>query len=259
MALTATYLYCIVHAARAPALARVPPGIPGARGLEVRAAGRSLWVIVSEVPLETYGPDALDRALADLQWVAQIAVAHEHVVEHFARQRGSTAVPMKLFTMFSSADRALDETRSRSRQIGAIVKRIAGCEEWGVRITRRTPRATRPAARAARAVSGAAFLSAKKQTRDTARDELRAAAESAEAAYDALAALAREARRRDDVPQGAAAPPLLDAAFLVAGGHRPRFKSAARRLAARSAAAGAELTITGPWPAYNFVQPEPRS
>jgi hypothetical protein len=214
---------------------------------------------VSEVPLETYGPDALDRALADLPWVAQIALAHEHVVEHFARQRGSTAVPMKLFTMFSSADRALDETRLRSRQIAVIVKRIAGCEEWGVRITRRPPRATRPVASAARAESGAAFLSAKKKTRDTARDAVRAAAESAQAAYDALAAIAREASRRDDVPQGAAAPPLLDAAFLVPVGQRARFKAAAKRLAARSAAAGTELTITGPWPAYNFVQPEPRT
>jgi hypothetical protein len=259
MALTATYLYCIVHAAKAPAVARVPPGIPGARGLVVRAAGRSLWGVVSEVPLETYGPDALDRALADLPWVAQIAMAHEHVVEHFARQRGSTAVPMKLFTMFSSPDRALEETRSRSREIAAIVKRIAGCEEWGVRITRRPARATGPAARAARAESGAAFLSAKKKTRDTARDALRAAAEAAQAAYDALAAIAREARRRDDAPQGAAAPPLLDAAFLVPAGHRARFKAATKRLAAGSAAAGAELTITGPWPAYNFIQPEPRT
>jgi hypothetical protein len=259
MALTATYLYCIVHAAKAPSLARVPPGIPGGRGLVVRPAGRSLWGVVGEVPLATYGPDALDRALADLPWVAQIAVAHEHVVEHFARQRGSTAVPMKLFTMFSSADRALDETRSRSRQITAIVKRIAGCEEYGVRITRQPTRATRPGARAARPESGAAFLSAKKKTRDTARDALQAAADAAQAAYEALDAIARESRRRDDVPQGAAAPPLLDAAFLVPLGRRARFKAAAKRLAARSAAAGAELIVTGPWPAYNFVQQEPRT
>ena len=60
-------------------------------------------------------------------------------------------------------------------------------------------------------------------------------------------------RWRDDAPEGAAAPPVLDAAFLVPANRRVRFKSAARRLAADSAKAGAEITLSGPWPAYNFV------
>jgi hypothetical protein len=49
-------------------------------------------------------------------------------------------------------------------------------------------------------------------------------------------------------------PPLLDAAFLVPTGKRARFQAAARRLAQACARAGADLTLTGPWPAYNFVQ-----
>jgi hypothetical protein len=212
-------------------------------------------VIVADVPLDTYGTKALEPALRDMNWVADVAMAHESVVEHFSRRRGSTVLPMKLFTMFSSVDRAIEETSSRSREIAAVVKRIAGCEEWGVRLTRvPTPVAGRPRS-ASRPDSGAAFLAAKKQTRDAERERLQAAAKTAETVYEALSAIARDARARGDVPAGAAAPPLLDAAFLVPGGHRARFKSAARRLAAASAAAGAELTITGPWPAYNFVQP----
>ena len=34
---------------------------------------------------------------------------------------------------------------------------------------------------------------------------------------------------------------------------RARFKSEAKRQARAVAAAGADLTLTGPWPAYNFV------
>lgn len=258
MARTATYLYCIVHAAKAPALARAPAGIPGAGRPMALAAGKSLWVVVAEVPLEIYGPDALETALRDMRWVARIAMAHESVVEYFSRRRGSTVVPMKLFTMFSTADRAIDQTRARTREIASVVKRIAGCEEWGVRITRQPPPVARGAARARRTDSGAAFLAAKKQTRDAARDVLRMAAEAAQRAYDTLAAIARDARRRDEVPQGAESPPLLDAAFLVPAERRATFKASAKRLAAGSAAAGAELTVTGPWPAYNFVQPASR-
>jgi hypothetical protein len=53
-------------------------------------------------------------------------------------------------------------------------------------------------------------------------------------------------------------PPLLDAAFLVPAGRRARFTSMARRLAGGSAKTGAQMTLTGPWPAYNFIQNEPR-
>jgi hypothetical protein len=256
MAPTATYLYCVVHAARTPALARVPSGVPGAGRPVVRPAGKSLWAVVAEVPLDTYGSDALESRLRDMEWVAKTAMAHQSVVEYFSRRRGSTVVPMKLFTMFTTIDRAIEETRSRRREIARVVKRIAGCEEWGVRITRRPPPVTPSSTRARRPDSGAAFLAARKQTRDAARDRLQMAAERAQTTFDTLAAIARDVRRQDDVPPGASAPPLLDAAFLVPGGSRARFRSAARRLDAGSASAGVELTVTGPWPAYNFVQPD---
>ena len=133
---TATYVYCIVHAAASPKTTRVPSGLPGATRPSIVQVARSLWLAVAEVPLTTYGPGPLETALRDMQWVADVAVAHEAVVEHFTRQRGVAVIPMKLFTMFSSEERAVDQTRSRQRDIQAISRRIAGCEEWGVRITR---------------------------------------------------------------------------------------------------------------------------
>jgi hypothetical protein len=255
---TATYVYCIVHAFAAPNRARAPRGLPGATRPAVLPAGRSLWLVIAEAPLERYGPEPLETSLRDMGWVADVAVAHEAVVEHFSRQPKTTVIPMKLFTMFSTRERAVEATRSRRRDLDPVLKRIAGCEEWGVRITAAVPPRTggKPAAR--RPPSGVAFLEAKKQARDVAREAVQAAATLADGAFQTLAAVARDARRRDDVPDGAAAPPLLDAAFLVPAGRRVRFRSAARRLAAGSAQAGAVLTLTGPWPAYNFVQTEAR-
>ena len=254
---TATYLYCIVHAAAAPKPSRAPNGLPGATRPSVLPAGRSLWLVVASVPLDRYGPAPLEASLRDMQWVADVAVAHEAVVEHFARQARTTVIPMKLFTMFSTAERAVEDMRSRRRDLDPVLKRIAGCEEWGVRITRAVPAVTRTKAGAERASSGAAFLLAKKQARDDARDAVQAAGALADGAFEALAAVARDARRRDDAPEGAA-PPLLDAAFLVPSGRRARFKSLTRRLAAGTAKAGADMTLSGPWPAYNFIQTEPR-
>jgi hypothetical protein len=82
----------------------------------------------------------------------------------------------------------------------------------------------------------------------------RAAAEYVDDTFSTLWRLSRDARRRDDTPDGAAAPPLLDAAFLVSASKRTRFKAAVRKLAAGAARTGIDMTVTGPWPAYNFVQ-----
>ena len=257
---TATYVYCILHGAGAPRTVRVPAGLPAATRPSIAAVTRSLSLVIATVPLESYGPGPLETALQDMQWVADVAVAHEAVVEHFARQAGVTVIPMKLFTMFTSDARAVEKTRARGRDLEAIAKRIAGCEEWAVRMTRRVA-ASRPPGRGrdVKPQSGAAFLTAKKEARDAARASVQAAAESAQHAFATLATIARDALRRDDVPEGATTPPLLDAAFLVPATRRARFKAAVRKLAATNAKAGAEMTLSGPWPSYNFVQEDGHS
>jgi len=200
---------------------------------------------------------SLHATLRDVQWVTEVAVAHESVVEFFARQAGATVIPMKLFTMFSSEKRAVSETRARLRDIEDVVSRIAGCEEWGVRITYQPSAPSRPG-RQAKSASGTAFLEAKKAARDAAQRSIGTATEEAEAAYTTLAAMAREAKRRQDTPAGATAPPLIDAAFLVPAAGRSRFRAAVKKLAAASTD-GTHITLTGPWPSYNFVQPESAS
>lgn len=258
MAETAVYVYCLVHAAKRPAMSRVPPGLPGAGAPAAVGLERGLWLIVADVPLDVYGPGYLDASLRDMDWVGRVALAHEAVVEHFTRLKGATIIPMKLFTMFSTVDRASAEMRSRRREIAGVVKRIAGCEEWGVRVTRSAPAAPeRPTPRRP-ASSGAAFLAAKRQARDDAITAARMAADAALEVYEALSGVAREARKRDEVPEGAVTPPLLDAAFLVPAGRRARFKTSATRAAEQCARAGAELILSGPWPAYNFIHTEGR-
>lgn len=255
MAATATYLYCIVRSISTPRAARAPKGLPGATAPSIVPLWKPLWMVVADVPLAAYGAGALESSLRDLEWVSDVALAHEAVVEHFSRQPEATVVPMKLFTMFSSVDRASDEMTARRAGLAGIFRRVAGCEEWGVRIGRRAPARPRGAAAPA-PTTGSGFLLVKKQVRDDARALARTAAETADGTYAALARIAKDARRRDDVPAGAVSPPLLDAAFLVPAARRARFKAEAKRLAAGSAKAGLAMTLTGPWPAYNFVQQE---
>jgi hypothetical protein len=250
---SAAYLYCVVQNGRQPATARIPAGVPDAARPATVDIGGSQWLVMSEVPLDAYGPERLESALRDLDWVARVAVAHEAVVEYFARQRGSTVVPMKLFTLFSGVERAVVEMRTRRREISRVFKRVAGCEEWGVRVTRGAPRRVSQSPSSPTPRSGVAFLAARKRARDDAREAGARVAAIAETAFDKLAPLARDVRRRRDAPAGAG-PPLLDAAFLVPKTRRAKFQATARAAAKVLARAGGTLTVTGPWPPYHFVQ-----
>lgn len=251
---SATYLYCVVKSARRPPAASVPEGLAGAGLPGAHDAGRGLWLIAAEVPLAEYGPGQLESRLQNLDWVATTAVAHEAVVEHFARRRSATVIPAKLFTLFSSIDRAIADVAARRAAIERVMKRIAGCEEWGIRITRRPGASAGGATEGQRGpASGAAFLAARKAARDATANARAAALEAAERAFHALARHARDAKARDRRPEPGTNPPVLEAAFLVPVTKRTALKAEARRQAAACDRAGADLALTGPWPPYNFV------
>ena len=109
---TGTYVYCVVAAARRPAVTRAR-GVAGAVRLieQGRAGSLKKWLVVSDVPLDRYGEAAINARLSDLDWVSRAAVAHEAVVESFST--AAAVVPMKLFTMFSTPQRAVSDIAAR--------------------------------------------------------------------------------------------------------------------------------------------------
>ena len=251
---TATYLYCLVAAGRRPSLAGAPRGLPGTGALRVLEAEDGLWLIVADAPLSAYGSEPIEKNLRDLEWVALRGAAHARVVEYFARR--TTTLPMKLFTLFNGDERALAHVRGDATRVRRVLERVTGRAEWGVRV--RLDRALvrkkvgkRPAAANGRS-SGTKFLLAKKQERDTAREVLQEGRAAVEEAYESLATVADAARRR---PAGEleGTRVVLDAALLIPSGRLTSFKRLVRRAATGLAARGYRLSLTGPWPAYNFV------
>ena len=250
---TGTYVYCVVHATRRPSLNRGLSDLPDAAPPQVVPVVPRLFLVVAGVPLDVYGPGALEPRLRNLDWVAAVAMAHERLLEQLARGRSQTVIPMKLFTMFSSVESAAEDIRRRRLALQGIVRRITGCDEWGVRVVREG-HATASTADTERPIrSGTAFLAARKAARDAASSRRAEALRAADAAFVRLHGLSREARRRDLEREAGTNPPILDAAFLVTRDRSAAFKSEVRRQTALCARAGAALVLTGPWPAYNFV------
>ncbi|HEY7521108.1 MAG TPA: GvpL/GvpF family gas vesicle protein [Methylomirabilota bacterium] len=252
---TATYLYCVAHGRRAPSLARAPRGLPGTGRPRAVDAGEGFWLVMTDAPLDRYGSAPVEARLRDLDWVAACATAHEAVVEHVAKS--ATTIPLKLFTLFNTEARALAHIARLRPAIERAVQRVAGREEWGVRVHLDETRARRlQRERVARATagvtSGTRFLLVKKQTQQAVREALARGREDIDATFESLARAADDARRRaPDAVDGTRL--VLDAAFLVPPRRLAAFKRTARARAAQLARRGYTLTLSGPWPPYNFV------
>ena len=251
-----TYVYCVIAADRRPRLTRVPAGLPGAGRVRLIDVEKGRFIAVADLPLDRYSEAAINRGLANLDWVSRVAVAHEAVVESFI---ASTAVlPMKLFTIFTSDDRALEHMRAQRGRIAGLVRRVANQQEWGIRVVldRALAAAALPKKKTAvQAGTGVSYLARKKAQRDASSELASRAREAVAALFDRLAARSGDARRRaaSELPEQGG-PLLLDAAFLVPRTRATTFKALAAREARSLARQGYGLTVTGPWPPYTFVQ-----
>jgi hypothetical protein len=215
------------------------------------------WLVVADAPLDRFGEQAINRGLTDLAWVARAAVAHEAMVESFTE--APAVLPMKLFTIFNNDARARDHVRSTGRRIDALIRRVSNHREWGVRVVFDRAAATVAARRTATTQSargsGKSYLLRKKKARDAAAELARNARDVVADLYDRLAAQADSATRRraSDLPVQTG-PLLLDAAFLVPTGRSKRFSRLVARESRTLGQQGYRVTLTGPWPAYSFVE-----
>lgn len=269
MPAVATYLYCIVQSAGlgfAPEGAGPPAqtepvplaGLPETAAPRLVPLGGDLWLVVGDAPLPAFSAEEIERRLADLAWVSACAVAHERVVAHFAAL--APVVPMKLFTLFESDERAVAALSAQRERLLAVLKKVAGREEWGVRIhfnasaAGRAKRVTALPAENGEPVSGRSFLLRKKEAQEAARHLASQAGTAVDEAFAELSRHADAARRREPVSAESGLRLVLDAAFLVPGAVAESFERAVQAVAERLAASACELTLTGPWPPYNFIE-----
>jgi hypothetical protein len=252
---TLTYVYCLVRAARRPAIPDAKAGVIGSRDLRALDAGNGLWMIASTVAASEYDESALERGLQNLEWVSQRAVGHESVVERFMSSRA--VLPMQLFRLYLSDERALAHISRQRRAIDRALARVEGHCEFGVRLTLaedavgpRAPGRARPGA----ITSGADYLSRKRDLLHAGRAALASARGEANRLYRTMSREATRARRRTETEEASSGSRLLlDAVFLVPSRRIAAFRSALRTHTRTLGATGVVVSVTGPWPPYNFL------
>lgn len=243
----ATWVYALV-AGDEPSLDDVPAGVPGAEPPRSLSLDEGRWLVVATAPLARYGEAAIERGLKDLDWVSEVALAHEAVNEALLT-RARALLPMKLFTLFLDDEGARAHVRQRAAEVDAVVRHIEGCVELGVRAQARPI----PAARdeGPRPSSGAEFLRRKKEQRDAVHTAAARGREAADQAFARLAALAK-AHKKKAIPTEAQRT-FLDGVLLVPSGEQERVAREVAVLDEELRPSGVELALTGPWPPYHFL------
>jgi hypothetical protein len=262
-----TYAYCLVRSGRPPKLPPASAAVPGAKGVRLIDAGQGLRLVVSTVPASDYNEAALARGIANLDWVGRRALAHEAVVEHFLS--APAVLPMQMFSLFTSDERALAHAVRDRRRIDRILDRLQRKHEWGLRLTF-DEQAAREAIEQAHAgpsgkmgrkrpaTSGSAYLARKRDLLDVSRQQLVAARAAGDRVFTAMSAAASASLRRRSTEQAPGARLLLDAAFLVPSTRANGFRAALRRISG-ALPSGVVVSLTGPWPPYNFIDAPTRS
>ena len=259
----ATYLYGLVRAPRRPRSRRLPRGCPASRRCGRSTPGGGLWLLVAGAPLAGVrrrgDPAPALRPLLGLRPRPRPRGDDRALLRRRAR-----CLPMKLFTLFASDERAVAYIRERpgAARTGCSTG-WTGRVEWGVRVRLDDARAREVLAAEAQAErtlelgqglpaaqeAGAGRLPRARRPaprrdgrrlRRAGRGGLRGGPPRARG----LAGVRRPAaaRRRLPRPPGARA-----------RSSRPWSSGAPSRLAPRAC----DVTLTGPWPPYNFIAESP--
>ncbi len=254
------YVYGVVRAADASG--RIGAGAhgvdPSAPVALLREGG--LAALVSEVSLAEFGADAVAERIRDPSWLEEKVRAHEAVLD--ATLPRAPVVPFRFGTIFSEEEQVRRMLREQ-RHLRRTLDDLEGTLELGVKGYLDPERfeaaqAGRPE-HAEPTSAGRSYLLRKQLDLRLAeaREAFRAAL--ATESHELLAAAARDARanplQRPEAT-GRSGEMFLNGAYLVESAREEEFREALLELETRHGEAGAAYELTGPWPPYNFVDPQ---
>jgi hypothetical protein len=232
------WAYCVLPPRGGPEGAGIDR-IDGVVGAPVRIVpGPGLSLAVSDLPAAEFSDDVLADRLADERWTAALALAHFAAIE--ALFRAGPVLPLRLATVFSSAERAVAMLAPHQDRLSEALQRVTGSAQWTVRATTSARGGTD-----AEASSGTDYLRALAARRDDAAARHAAGSAAAAERHQSLTELS-VAAESEPTP---APSQLLNGVYLVRGEQTGRFQDVVSRARRHSLT----LDVRGPLAPYSFV------
>ncbi|MFD3522167.1 GvpL/GvpF family gas vesicle protein [Streptomyces sp. NPDC058653] len=220
-----------------------------------------LVALVSSVPYDSFGADALKARMEDLAELEVLARTHHSVVE--AAYEQATVLPMRLATVYLDDARVTAMLNERGEEFHALLSRLEDHVELGVKVYADPRAAVVPAEpeQEPEMSPGRVYLRRRQTQRRGHRDSYAAAGAVAAEIPARVAGLVggRVAHRpqQGDLAQGqGAGENIANEAYLVPAARVADFRAALAGLGEETP--GVRVEITGPWAPYSFATP-PRS
>ncbi|MER7185496.1 GvpL/GvpF family gas vesicle protein [Streptomyces hyaluromycini] len=214
------YVYAVCRPFAAALQAQLT-GVAGAPPGLLRHHG--LVAVVSTVPEGDFADEPLRDHLADPEWLAATARAHQGVID--ALTTVTTPLPLRTATVFRDDSGVRTMMEAREAYFLQTLDRLEGRVEWGVQVYSPVD----PPEKAARATE-----------------------EFARILHERLSGRAEDSRLF-----GTSVPRLLDAAYLVPRADSEEFVELVDRT--KDTAPEIRVELTGPWAAYSFTEPTAES
>jgi hypothetical protein len=225
-------------------------GIDGVAGVEAQVcAGLVCWI--SRVSRAGFA-ETLPGNMENLDWLATAGVRHQKVVSELAGQ--ATVLPARFGTVFlSEASLAADVLRRKPALLEAF-QRLAGADEWGIKVFA-LPQSATDAATRPRPKSGSDYLRQKAQALEqeiARRGQPRNLPEEVKHFRSELERIALDSTEGGKVSSGQ---PHLEwqASILLSRGKISALEALIGRYS-RQWQGARRIECTGPWPAYSFVK-----
>lgn len=250
------YVYGIVPSSAAGSIDAAR--LVGIDGSTVRALADGPFAAAqSELDPREWGPDALNRNVADMEWLTPRAEAHQRVNARLLDLAGAV-LPLSFGTLYRDEARVREMLREDAAARQARLDQLSGRAEWVVTVVR--GRDAAPASdddlsdldrEIAASSPGRGYLLEKRRTRIADAASERADADAARRALDALTGVS-ERTYREPVATGGDDVVALRVSLLAPRTDTERIAAAIGSLGEDLGASGYRVRVSGPWPAYRF-------
>ena len=243
----ATYVYAVGDAL--PSDSDVFLDLRGVDDARVRTISEgALAAVVSDVDPVRFGDKSLQTSLEDLSWLQQTALAHNTVLAALAAEY--TVAPLRMATVYNDDDSVRATLRTNAEAFSAVLARVRGRSEWGVKGFVQTRDFSSPTLAGEK--PGTSYLMRKRAERDRielAREKWRNTADAVHAAFAKLAVTSFRYPPQDPRLSGRRDEMVLNSAFLVEDARAAEFCDAVH------GGAGEDIYVelTGPWAPYSFT------